>query len=51
VLLAEGTVDEAYYYSSLRRERSMKSLVAGPKSEGKPARKEPKGPPTLMDYL
>jgi len=51
VLLAEGTVDEAYFYSSLRRERFMKSMVSAPKSEAKPARREPKKPTTLLDYM
>jgi ERCC4-related helicase len=52
VLLAEGTVDEAYFYSSLRREKFMKSLVAAPKGEEqKPAPRAKKRPPTLMDYM
>lgn len=52
VLLAEGTVDEAYFYSSLRRERFMKSLVSSPKAEErKAARREQKSPPTLMDFI
>jgi ERCC4-related helicase len=28
VLIAEGTLDEAYYYSSLRREKFMKGLIS-----------------------
>jgi ERCC4-related helicase len=51
VLLAEGTVDEAYFYSSLRREKLMKSMVSAPKSEVRPARGEPKKPATLLDYM
>ena len=51
VLLAEGTVDEAYFYSSLRREKFMKSMVSTPKGEAKPARREPKKPTTLLDYM
>jgi ERCC4-related helicase len=51
VLLAEGTVDEAYFYSSLRRERFMKSMVSAPKSESKSVRKEPKKAATLLDYM
>lgn len=52
VLLAEGTVDEAYFYSSLRREKLMKSMVSTPKEgEAKPARREPKKPTTLLDYM
>ena len=40
VLLAEGTVDEAYFYSSLRREKFMKSMVSAPKGEvKKPAKR------------
>ena len=53
ILLAEGTVDEAYYYSSLTRERVMKSLVSNsasaPKTERKSVRKVK--PVTLLDYL
>jgi ERCC4-related helicase len=48
ILLAEGTVDEGYYLSSLSRERRMRSLVregmAGtPKRRGKN--------PTLLDFV
>jgi len=51
VLLAEGTVDEAYFYSSLRREKFMKSMVSAPKGEAKAPRREPKKPATLLDYI
>ena len=34
--IAEGTVDEAYYYSSLRREKFMKSLVSTGAGRRKP---------------
>ncbi len=51
VLIAEGTVDEAYFYSSLRRERFMKSLVSPNRSETKAERREPKRPATLLDYM
>jgi ERCC4-related helicase len=52
VLLAEGTVDEAYFYSSLRREKIMKSMVSTPKEgEPKPSRREPRKPTTLLDYM
>ena len=48
ILLAEGTVDESYYYSTLSKESRMRRLVeAGPaKSRGR----KPKDP-TLMDYV
>jgi len=47
ILLAEGTVDEAYYYSSIRREKFMRTLV----SPGQ-VKKQPKsGPTTLLDYM
>jgi ERCC4-related helicase len=48
VLLAEGTVDEAYFYSSLRRERFMKSMVSPNRAEKKP---KPTKPTTLLDYV
>jgi len=51
VLLAEGTVDEAYFFSSLRRENFMKSMISAPKGEAKPSRREPKKPATLLDYM
>ena len=51
VLLAEGTVDEAYFYSSLRREKLMKSVVSAPKEGTKQGRREPKKPTTLLDYI
>jgi ERCC4-related helicase len=51
VLLAEGTVDEAYFFSSLRREKFMKSMVSAPRSEAKSVRREPKKPATLLDYM
>ena len=51
ILLAEGTVDEAYYYSSIRRERFMKSLVSTPSSTaGKRPEKRTK-PSTLLDFM
>ncbi len=49
ILLSEGTVDESYYYSSLYKEKKMRSLV----SEGKvkrPGRKSLRNP-TLLDYV
>jgi ERCC4-related helicase len=51
VLLSEGTVDEAYFYSSLRREKFMKSLVSPNRSEKKAETKAPRRPTTLLDYM
>jgi Fanconi anemia group M protein len=48
ILLAEGTVDEAYYYSSINRERFMKSLVTTGEIR-KPERR--KKPTTLLDFM
>ena len=54
ILLAEGTVDESYYFSSLRREKVMKDLISAGmgkkprRPSGTPVRK---GPVTLLDYL
>ena len=48
ILLAEGTVDESYYYSSLFKEGRMRKLVSEPQE--KPRRRRTKSP-TLMDYL
>jgi ERCC4-related helicase len=50
VLLAEGTVDEAYFYSSLRREKFMKSMVSPNRTE-KAESKRPTKPATLLDYM
>jgi ERCC4-related helicase len=47
ILLAEGTVDEGYYYATLSKERRMKELVAAPP---KPQARKGK-PPTLMDFV
>ncbi|MDG6920225.1 MAG: DEAD/DEAH box helicase family protein [Nitrososphaerota archaeon] len=48
ILLAEGTVDESYYYSTLMKENRMKELVrqTGEKEPRRRARN-----PTLMDFL
>ena len=51
VLLAEGTVDEAYFYSSLRREKLMRSMVSPNRAEKKTEKKEPSAPTTLLDYV
>jgi ERCC4-related helicase len=48
ILLAEGTVDESYYYSSLFKEERMKKLVSEPSA--KPSRRRPKNP-TLFDFV
>ena len=48
ILLAEGTIDESYYYSTLVKESRMKELVK--ETNHKPARKRLKAP-TLMDYV
>ncbi len=48
ILLAEGTVDESYYYSSLFKESRMRELVK--ESGQKPSRKRIKNP-TLMDFV
>ncbi len=48
ILLAEGTVDESYYYSTLLKESRMRELVR--QANQKPSRKRVKNP-TLMDFL
>lgn len=48
ILLAEGTVDESYYYSTLLKESRMKELVK--ETSAKPARRREKNP-TLMDFV
>ena len=48
ILLAEGTVDESYYYSTLFKEGRMKQLVK--ETNEKPARKRTKSL-TLMDFV
>jgi ERCC4-related helicase len=48
ILLAEGTVDESYYYSTLAKENRMKELVK--QTNQKVARKRTREP-TLMDYV
>lgn len=48
VLMAEGTVDEAYYYSSRRKEQQMRHLLDAVKRRGlKPRRRKT----TLLDYI
>ena len=48
ILLAEGTVDESYYYSSLFKESRMRELVK--QTNQKPSRRREKNP-TLMDFV
>jgi ERCC4-related helicase len=48
ILLAEGTVDEPYYYSTLYKESRMRELVK--ESSQKSARKRGRNP-TLLDYV
>ena len=50
ILIAEGTVDEAYYYSSMKRERFMKSLVSSGQDK-KPEDSRKTGTSTLLDYM
>ena len=47
ILLAEGTVDEAYYYSTLLKENRMKELV---KQTNSTQRRRVRNP-TLMDFV
>jgi len=48
ILLAEGTVDEAYYYSTLMKESRMKELVR--ETNQKPTKRRSRNP-TLMDFV
>jgi len=48
ILLAEGTVDEAYYYTTLRKESRMRELVTHPGSTAPPRRRAKN--PTLLDF-
>ncbi|HUI23486.1 MAG TPA: helicase-related protein [Nitrososphaerales archaeon] len=47
ILLAEGTVDEAYYYTTLLKESRMRELV---KETREPQRRRARNP-TLMDFV
>ncbi len=47
ILLAEGTVDESYYYSTLFKENRMKELVK--EVNARPAKRRPRNP-TLLDF-
>jgi len=48
ILLAEGTVDESYYYSTLFKESRMRDLVN--ETNQAPSRRRAKNP-TLMDFV
>ncbi len=48
ILLAEGTVDESYYYSSLFKESRMQKLVA--EVDERPVRRRGRNP-TLLDFV
>jgi Fanconi anemia group M protein len=48
ILLAEGTVDESYYYSTLLKESRMRELVR--ESSLKPPKRRGRNP-TLMDFV
>jgi ERCC4-related helicase len=48
ILLAEGTVDESYYYTTLAKENRMKELV---KSGGERPAKRRMKEPTLTDFV
>jgi Fanconi anemia group M protein len=48
ILLAEGTVDESYYYSSLSKEHRMRKLVT--EAQEQPRAKRAKNP-TLLDFF
>ena len=49
VLMAEGTVDEAYYYSSRRKEQQMRHLLETVKRRGLKSPRKRKT--TLLDYI
>lgn len=51
ILIAEGTVDEAYYYSSIKREKFMRSLVSEPSASRKEKLEKRSRPATLLDYM
>ena len=48
ILLAEGTVDESYYYSTLMKENRMRELVK--QTNQKPAGRRRAKEPTLLDF-
>ena len=51
ILLAEGTIDESYYYSSIHKESRMRRLVSAPDEEEKKPRRRPTRNPTLLDFV
>ncbi|HKT22559.1 MAG TPA: helicase-related protein, partial [Nitrososphaerales archaeon] len=48
ILLAEGTVDESYYYSTLMKENRMRELVK--QTNQRPAPRRRTKEPTLLDF-
>lgn len=48
ILLAEGTVDESYYYSSVFKESRMRRLVSEPQER---ARRRRGKSPTILDFV
>jgi len=51
ILLAEGTVDEAYYYSSIYKENRMRRLISQPGESERRVRKRQARSPTLLDFV
>jgi ERCC4-related helicase len=54
ILLAEGTVDESYYYTTMSKERRMKKLLSKREEAGMRSLKSPEkdsGNATLLDFL
>src|SRR5713226_1093643 len=51
ILLAEGTVDESYYYSSIFRERRMRRLVSATNENTVKPRAKRARNPTLLDFM
>jgi len=51
ILLAEGTVDESYYYSSIYKEGRMRRLVSSPGEQVKKPRQKTPRAPTLLDFV
>jgi Fanconi anemia group M protein len=48
IFLAEGTVDESYYYSSVFKENRMRKLISEPQEK---IRRRKGKTPTLLDYV
>ncbi len=51
ILLGEGTVDEAYYYSSIYKENRMRKLVSTAGAVAKKPRRRQGRSPTLLDFV